>query len=58
LKVVKECAFTQVCPIQGKTAAVINDVKPAQQIVDEMVEEAVQSLQAAASFVKSSKPKL
>jgi len=42
----------------GKTAAVINDIKPAKQIVDEMVAEAVQALQASAAYVKGGKSKL
>lgn len=44
--------------LMGKTAAVINDIKPAKQIVDEMVAEAVQALQASAAYVKGGKSKL
>lgn len=37
--------------LMGKTAAVVNDVKPAKEIVDEMVAEAVQCLKASSSYV-------
>lgn len=41
----------------GKVAALINDVVPAQQIVDEMVSDAAKILQDGASLV-STKAKL
>lgn len=42
----------------GKTAAVVHEIKPAKAIVDEMVAEAVKSLQIASSFVGGAKAKL
>ncbi|KAG7086700.1 hypothetical protein E1B28_002636 [Marasmius oreades] len=37
--------------LMGKVAGRVNDVKPAKEIVDEMVAEAAQSLKAASSFI-------
>ena len=38
--------------LMGKTAAVVHEIQPAKQIVDEMVEEAVRCLQASSSLVR------
>jgi len=39
--------------LMGKAAAVVNERKPAKQIVDEMVSEAVQWLQTGNSYIVS-----
>ena len=39
--------------LMGATSEVIREIKPAKQIVDEMVSEAVKCLQASQSLVKS-----
>ncbi len=41
--------------LMGDVAAMINDIKPAKQIVDEMVAEAVERLKAAGSLVNKAK---
>jgi hypothetical protein len=38
--------------LTGQTAAVIHEVKPAKAIVDEMVAEAVESLQRASKYAR------
>ncbi|KAI4522284.1 2-nitropropane dioxygenase [Schizophyllum commune] len=39
--------------LMGRVAALINDIKPAQQIVDDMVREAIEQLNKGASFVQA-----
>jgi hypothetical protein len=39
--------------LMGKAAAVVNERKPAKQIIDEMVSEAVQCLQTGNSYIVS-----
>ena len=39
--------------LMGKAAAVVNERKPAKQIVDEMVSEAVQWMQTGNSYIVS-----
>lgn len=39
--------------LMGQTAAVIKDVKPAKEIMDEMIAEAVESLQRASKYSKA-----
>lgn len=42
----------------GSVSALIDEVKPAQQIVDEMVQVAIERLQASAAFVSNNGDKV